>query len=178
MSPITIVTGNPASGKSTLCRLWASTFRLAVHLRLDHFYEGLAHPLLPTASEAQFQDITITQAFCRAAATYAEAGYAVFLDGIIEPRLFPVVREELACPLHYVVLRCGLEEALLRNEHREEFIPRAFVRAFHSRFRDVGPHESHAVETGTGTPEDVLETLQVRWERGDFLLPPGPMTGG
>lgn len=69
MSPITIVTGNPASGKSTLCGGWARAFRLAVHLRLDRFYEGLVHPLLPTASEAKAQDATITRATCRAAAT-------------------------------------------------------------------------------------------------------------
>ena len=64
-----------------------------------------------------------------------------------------------------------------RNRQRGDRLPEVFIRAFHARSREIGPYEPHRIDTGRVTPDDVLATLRSRRERGDFVLPPGPMAG-
>ena len=81
--------GGPAgAGKSTLARLWCSTRVRAVHVELDAVHElivqGLAEPQEPGALQDE-QYRTAVAAACDLARTFAEAGYDVAVDDVLEP---------------------------------------------------------------------------------------------
>ena len=84
---ITILTGPPGAGKSTLARRLAETAEQpAVHLVCDQFFEairsGFIAPWLPASHD---QNRTITAATAAAARVYALGGYWVLVDGIVGP---------------------------------------------------------------------------------------------
>src|SRR4051812_38333482 len=90
-SRVIIVSGPPGAGKSTIARGLAtgSASPLAVHLHTDDFYayirKGYVEPWRP---ESQAQNVTVMNALACTAATYADGGYEVLVDGIVGPWFF------------------------------------------------------------------------------------------
>ena len=95
MSYVAIVTGTPGSGKSTVCSRLAQTTEKGVHIHGDDFYRYVSDLIPPTDPASKDQNTTIITAILRAARTYAEAGYRVYLDGIFGPWFMPLIRQEL-----------------------------------------------------------------------------------
>lgn len=85
MSGITIVTGCPGAGKTTLAHHASKREARGLHIPADVFYTFPAHPISPILPEAHEQNAAVIVAVSRTAAAFASRGYAVFLDGIIGP---------------------------------------------------------------------------------------------
>lgn len=163
MGALTIITGSPGAGKTTLAARLAGESLQGVHVVGDTFYTFLAHPISPVLPESHAQNTAIIRATVRAAAALAEAGYEVFLDGIFGPWFLPVVIEELAglhAEVRYLVLRVTLEEALRRVAGRNPPGDENMVRKMHTAFASVGAYEAHVVETTQMSLDDVAAEFE------------------
>ena len=169
MASITIVTGCPGTGKTTL----AAREPRAVHVSGDVFYAFLGRPISPIDPAARPQNTTVTIAIARAVAAFACGGYEVFVDGIIGPWFLPTFARELAgvaAPLHYIVLRAELADAITRAETRPSPGDARIVRHMYREFEDLGAFVSHTLDTGGRTLDETCNALVRRWRAGEFLI--------
>jgi hypothetical protein len=116
----------------------------------------------PWKAEAERQNMVVVTAAARAAAPYASAGYATFVDGVVLPWALDVYRTELI--RDGVDVRCavllpgvdelvrrglsrsddhGLDEAVYRKMHQQ------FVAAFDGRAEPVFRNEGSVLETAS-----------------------------
>src|SRR2546422_7337203 len=150
MTSITIVTGSPGAGKTTLSQHASKADPRGLHMLADVFYTFPAHPISPILPDAHEQNAAVIAAVSRAAAAFASRGYAVFLDGIVEPWFLPVVAAELGSTgvsVEYVVLRVSVDQAVRRATTRTGPGTEAVVRHMHAAFQTLGDYESHALDT-------------------------------
>jgi len=173
MTGITIVTGSPGAGKTTLARRASEASPRGLHLLADVFYTFPAHVIAPVLPEAHEQNTAVIVAVTRAAAAFASRGYEVFLDGIVGPWFLPVVAAELqptGIPVEYVVLQVSLEQAVHRATTRTQPGAEEVVRHVHAAFEKLGEYASHALDTTTLTVEESIAEFTHRRATGVFVL--------
>jgi adenylate kinase family enzyme len=165
---VLILTGPPGSGKTTVAGLLAAQTERAVHLEADWFFDvikaGFVEPWKP---ESQSQNEAVMKVVATAAAGYAAAGYTI-LDGIFPPAWFlPPVRDSLRESGHdvaYTVLRAPLsvclERAGSRAERRQD--DPAVIEQLWNQFADLGPFESHALDTANLSAKEVAALINQR----------------
>ena len=179
MNKISLISGCPCSGKTTLTNALASSEEKSIHLSLDSFFEFLAHPISPILSESHQQNISILKSGARAAKALLEDGYRVFVDGVILPWALLVLLEEFKSevPVEYIVLRASLEDELKRAANRKEDIRihagRPFpeiVKVMHPKFADLGALEKHILDTEGFTSEQVVAKCEEKRNKGKFDL--------
>jgi predicted kinase len=172
-SPVLIVSGCPGAGKSSVSARLAAADARGVHLTSDVFYGFPAHPVDPTTPESRAQNDAIVRAVMRAAGGFAEAGYAVVVDGIFGPWFLPQIAEELqrqGLAADYVLLQADLEEALRRATTRAHAADPDAVRHMHRAFAAAQGFEDHALETTDVSLDDVVRRLQERRAGGALRL--------
>jgi tRNA uridine 5-carbamoylmethylation protein Kti12 len=121
MASITIITGCPGSGKTTLSNRLAQGLPKGVHLHADDFYDYIAQKISPILPESHQQNTTVMRAIARATAAYVTGDYDLVLDGIFGFWFLPILAEEfqsLSCPVNYLVIRLPLEATILRATTR------------------------------------------------------------
>jgi predicted kinase len=179
MNKISLISGCPCSGKTTLANTLASSEEKGVHLPLDSFLEFLVHPISPALPESHQQNISILKSGARAAKALFENGYHVFVDGVILPWALLVILEEFKSevPVEYIVLRASLEDELKRAAKRKEDIRRhaevpfpEIVKVMHPKFTDLGELEKHVFDTEGLTSEQVFIKCEERSNKGKFDL--------
>ena len=179
MNKISLISGCPCSGKTTLANTLASSEEKGAHLPLDSFFEFLVHPISPTLPESHQQNSSILKSGARAAKALFEDGYDVFVDGVILPWALHVSLEEFKSevPVEYIVIRASLEDELKRAANRKEDIrlhaevPFAeIVKVMHPSFADLGELEKHVLDTEGFTSEQVVAKCEERCNKGKFDL--------
>ena len=180
MKKISLISGCPCSGKTTLANALASSEEKSIHLPLDSFFAFLAHPLSPTLPESHQQNISILKSGARTAKSFYEDGYDVFVDWVILPWALLVLLEEFksVVSVEYIVVRASLDEELKRAAKRREDITirpagRPFpeiVRVMHPQFADLGELEKHVLDTQGLTSEQVFAKCQQSRNKGEFDL--------
>jgi len=173
MSAITILTGCPGTGKTTVAGLLAKAKPRGLHIPADVFYTFPAHPISPYRPAALEQNTDVITAATHTAKSFAGRGYTVLLDGIFGPWFLPVIRGALGAsetPLSYVVLGAPLDIALRRVQERIGHERDHVVRQLHEAFADLGEYARHAVDTAARDATAVAAELGPAIDRGEFLL--------
>jgi len=170
-----ILTGTPGAGKTTTARsLVESCGQPAVHLHADDFWQfirnGAVPPYLP---EAHRLNEVVMNALCAAAESYADGGYFVVIDGIIGPWFLPAFNA-VRHPLHYIVLRPDLDEAIRRCQLRggETLTDPMPISALHSQFSQLDRLDSHRIDTAGLGRQEILEAVRRALTSGEFRLNP------
>jgi hypothetical protein len=143
-----------------------------LHLVSDTFYSFPARPIDPATPAAHRQNASMMRALGRAAGSFAQDGYAVFLDGVIGPWFLPVLVRGISpdVDLEYVVLHVGLEETLNRVRQREGPGKSAGVVRVHRAFSDLGQFAHCALDTSSVSPAEVVTMFLARRRRGKFSV--------
>jgi len=179
---VTILTGPPGAGKSTVAALLTlEAARPTVNLTTDVFYRSIATGFVPPyLAGSQRQNEVVADAIVGAASAYARGGYDVVLDGVVGPWFLPAFRAagtREGWDLAYVVLRPDLDATLARATGRADAELRepAAVRSMHAAFGDLGDLEAHARDTTTEEPADTAAAVRAALDGGAFRLPaPAP----
>jgi tRNA uridine 5-carbamoylmethylation protein Kti12 len=160
MASIVVITGCPGSGKTTIARRLADEQETGIHLQVDDFFDGVAHPIDPTKPESHRQNEIVIKAASAAASVFAAGDYRVFVDGIIGPWFIQTFVQALppSQTCHYVILTAPLDETLRRalaRQDADKFGPEG-VRHMHNSFSNPGDYEKHRLATdGLSVPETV-----------------------
>ncbi len=115
------------------------------------------------------------QIVAEAAAGYAGAGYFTIVDGIVSPRwFFEPLRDSLRAagrPVAYAVLRAPLAVCLARAESRasSRLSDAQVVERLWHDFAELGPLETHVIDSGTATAEATADALAARLRDGLLL---------
>lgn len=165
---LTIVTGPPGVGKTTVARRLAKAWPAAsaVHLHSDdiytYFVKGFVPPWLP---ESHAQNAAITNALAAQGAILAAGGYPVFLDGIVGPWFIEPFRQaarRAGVRLDYLVLRPAREVAIARGVARQGHPMRdpEVIGHMWDQFADLGAFERCALDsTALDLDQTVANTL-------------------
>lgn len=122
--PVYVITGQLSAGKSTVARALLDRFGFGYHIDLDGIREmvtsGLASPLAWT-DETSRQFALAIRASAAMARIYADAGFAVAIEGGIDPELIEdaLLEVGLRDRMVGVVLHPRLDVALDRNQSRQ-----------------------------------------------------------
>lgn len=174
---VLVLSGPPGAGKTTTAQaLAAAPGSPKVHLHADDFWRFIRHgALAPYLSEAHAQNGTVVEVLAGAAERYAGGGYFVVLDGIVGPWFLPPFRT-LRVPVHYVVLRPPLADALRRCRERggDTLSDPGTITALHGQLASLGALERHVLRTDGQHPQQTLEAVVEALRSGAFRLSPRP----
>jgi predicted kinase len=158
--------GGPAgAGKSALASAWCRTRTRATHIELDQIrgliVSGLADPQQAGSLQKEQYRLSVA-ATCAIARTFAESGYDVAVDDVLEPETFAHLwRPQLeGATWRLVIVLPSLEETLARSAQRAKRVLEEHTRRQHARCAEW-PEEVRIDTTGL----DVEASLQLVLDR-------------
>lgn len=176
--PVTVVTGPPGTGKSTVAALLARSWPLAVHLAPDACFHWIALGFVtPRTPGSDRQSATAIDAVGAAAGRFATAGYTVVIDGIVGPWFLGPLRRAVGHQpggVGYVVLRPSRTVALRRACERtgpSDLTAAKPVQAMCDTFAELGPCERDVVDSSEQDLAATAHAVQAGLSAGRFALP-------
>jgi chloramphenicol 3-O-phosphotransferase len=171
-SPIFLITGPPGAGKSSVAVSLLQRFPFGFHLPLDDLREwvvsGIAHPVPNWTQETTRQFDLARQGAVQLAKQYANAGFAVVIDDIVNvqdvTRHFSPALERYS--FHKIILLPSITVALQRNRERtnKRFDTNVLdtpIRNIHQWFSEqvVAPKEWLILDTSDLTIDETVDRI-------------------
>ena len=176
--PITIVTGPPGAGKTTVAAHLAAMSPLGVHIVGDDVFHwivaGYVPPWMPDTSR---QNGTVISAIAAAATQFVNRGYDVFVDGIIGPWFLPHWLQTAGGdgPTHYLVLRPSRQVAFARATGRRaphDLVDPHPVSRMFDAFVDLGSFEAHVLDSSSQEIDATIAMVRKGLHEGRYVLNP------
>lgn len=170
--PITIISGTPGAGKTSLARFLSQSGPKGVHIESDVFFRFLAHRVDPSLPDAQDQNLTVVNAYVAAAIQYSAGGYSVYLDGVIGPWMLPLVASA-APSIEYVLLHAPLDVVVARTQGRPSqpsAKPDVVVRMHEQFSKILEPYRRHVIQTDGRSVEELASEYRSGSTVGAFVF--------
>lgn len=163
-----------------MAALLAAQLERSVHLQADECFHWLASGFVsPWEPSAHGQNGTVLEAVGAAAGRFAAGGYDVVVEGIVGPWFLERFLGAVHAygppdrPLANVVLRpsrrVSAARAVSRSGSRDLVAPEQ-VTAMYDAFEDLGPYESHVLDSSTLSIEATVAALRRKLADGTFDL--------
>jgi adenylate kinase family enzyme len=165
-SPIILITGIMAVGKSTVAQRLAERIERSVHLRGDLFRKlivnGQARMELELSAEAYAQLWLRYRLAISAAKQYRAAGFTVvYQDIVIGKELVEVIDEFAGEPL-YVVVLCPMPDAVAAREegrNKTGYSPDFTIADFDRQFRAETPRIGYWLDSTTLSVDETVDAI-------------------
>ena len=165
---IVIISGPCGTGKSSVAGMLAenSVYERAVHVHTDDFYGYIRKGYIgPWLAESKDQNTVVAETIAVCAASFAEGGYEVFIDGVIGPwYLEPWIKvAHTGINVYYILLRPDLQTTLLRGVNRKgpyDLVDPVVIEKMWKEFADTGLYESHVIDTTNHTVKESVKAIK------------------
>ncbi|WP_125566400.1 AAA family ATPase [Companilactobacillus insicii] len=175
---IVIITGSPATGKSTVSDILAGNSELlkSVHLLTDDFYhyikKGYVAPFLP---EAKSQNEVVIDAFLETAKSFSDGGYEVIVDGIVGPWFLDPWKKlvQQGYEVHYIILRANRDVTMKRAIGRaklDEDTNIKLVETMWEQFANVGEYENNVIDSTQQSSGETAREIRFHIAKKDFII--------
>ena len=162
---ITIITGSPGTGKSTVADKAAmeSDMDKSVCIR-----KGAIPPYLP---ESNAQNGVVIEAFLETAKRFVRGGYDVYVDGIVGPWFLEpwLGAARKGYEVHYIVLRASREITLRRAVERSKLDLKTnteLVKIMWEQFCELGKYEANVIDTTEQTVSETVQSIKAHLKSG------------
>jgi predicted kinase len=166
MSSIILITGNMASGKSTVAQSLAEQLPKCVHLRGDMFRRmivtGQAEMTFELSSEAQAQLQLRYELAAEVAKRYVTAGFAVVYQDIVIGHALETVVAALRPHVVDVVILCPRPHAIaVREQSRDKrgYADSATIEAFDHVLRFQTPRIGYWLDSSDLTVSETVQSI-------------------